>query len=149
VFISLTTESGRAKLTFNIPSRGLLGYRSEFNHATRGQGLLNSIFADYVPFMGSIDKSKKGAIVSSNDGVVTAYALKSLEARGTMFIQPQDKVYNGMVVGENTRDTDIEVNPTKAKQVTNMRTSGKEEFFRLSPPRIMTIEEAISYVRGM
>ena len=99
--------------------------------------------------MGAIDKSKKGAIVSSNDGAVTAYALKGLEARGIMFVKPQDKVYNGMVVGEHTRDTDIEVNPTKAKQVTNMRTSGKEEFYRLSPPKIMSIEEAISYVRGM
>ncbi len=140
-------KDGRARLIFTIPTRGFLGYRSEFVNDTRGTGIINSIFHSYVPYSGEISRNEKGALLSMEDGVCTAYALEGCDSRGTLFVEPGDSVYRGMVVGENTRSDDIELNPVKSKQLTNIRAAGKDEKVRLSPPKKFTIEELISYVR--
>lgn len=140
-------EEGRVRLTFTIPSRGFLGFRSEFMNDTRGQGILNSIFHSYVPFQGIIDRSDKGALIATEEGVCTAHALDTAQNRGMLFVEPGTQVYQGMVVGENSRSEDIEINTVKAKQLTNVRSVMKDDKTKLTPPKMMTLEEMISYVR--
>ncbi|KAF1784113.1 P-loop containing nucleoside triphosphate hydrolase [Phytophthora cactorum] len=123
----------KVRLQFKIPSRCLMGYRSEIKTDTRGSGILNSIFHGYSPFQGSATPPSKGKLISSSGGVCTAYALNSLEDRGEMFVKPGDDVYEGMIVGEHSRPTDIEINPTKEKKLTNMRAAGTDENIKLSP----------------
>lgn len=108
---------------------------------------MNRLFHAYGPYKGDIEGRREGVLLSTEDGEAVAYALWNLEERGTMFVKPGDKVYQGMIIGENSRDNDLEVNPLKAKQLTNMRASGKDEAIRLTPPRIMTLEQAISYIQ--
>jgi len=115
---------------------------------TRGTAVYNHIFHSYVPHQGSLEGYRRGALVSMADGVATAYALQMLEARGTLFIEPGTKVYCGMVIGENSREENIDVNPAKLKHLSNVRSVSKEEAIRLSPPRVMPLEEAITYVRA-
>ncbi len=140
-------KDGRVRILFHIPTRGLLGYRSEFMNDTRGQGIMNQAFLEYVPHRGTIERTEKGALICTEEGQCTAYALEMLEARGVLFVEPTMKVYKGMVLGESSRSEDLELNPCKAKQLSNIRTVSKDEKIRLAPPRKMSLEELIAYVR--
>lgn len=139
-------EGGRTRIIFHIPSRGLIGYQNEFLTDTRGTGVLNRLFYEYADFKGKIDENRKGALISTENGKASAYALWNLEDRGIMFINPQDEVYQGMVVGEHTRDNDLEINVIKGKKLTNVRASGTDENIQLSPPKQLSLEEMISYI---
>lgn len=138
---------GRVRLEFRIPSRGLIGFRSQFLTDTRGTGLLNHLFDGYEPWQGLITKRQTGALVSDRAGKSTTYALFHLQPRGVLFINENTPVYEGMIIGENSRDNDLDVNVTKEKKLTNMRASGSDEALQLIPPRIMTLEQAIEFIR--
>ncbi|KAI8925497.1 hypothetical protein BC831DRAFT_460567 [Entophlyctis helioformis] len=144
---SFTEASNRARLVFDVPTRGLLGYPAEFKNDTHGQGTLNSIFIGYQKYKGPLEKQRKGSIISVASGEATAYALVSVEPRGKLFIVPGTKVYPGMIVGEHSREIDLEVNPVKAKALTNFRAAGKEDAIRLTPVEPMSLERMISYVQ--
>ncbi|HVJ51444.1 MAG TPA: translational GTPase TypA [Aliidongia sp.] len=137
---------GKLRLTFLAPSRGLIGYQGEFMTDTRGTGLMSRLFHGYAPYKGPIEGRRNGVLISNSEGPAVAYALWNLEDRGPMFITPGTPVYQGMIIGEHTRDNDLEVNPLKAKQLTNIRTTSKDEAVRLTTPRVMTLEQAISYI---
>jgi GTP-binding protein len=137
---------GKTRITFSAPSRGLIGYHGEFLSDTRGTGIMNRLFEKYGPYKGPIEGRINGVLISNGDGEANAYALNMLEDRGELFVAPQMKLYEGMVVGENAKPDDLEVNPMKAKQLTNIRSSGKDESIRLTPPRRMTLEQSIAYI---
>jgi GTP-binding protein len=139
-------HSGRARMTFEIPSRGLIGYRTEFLTDTKGTGLLSHLFDGYRPWAGPITHRATGAIVADRAGKVTGYTIVNLQERGQLFVGPGDQVYSGMVVGENARDEDMEVNPTKEKKLTNIRTHSHDEALRLTPPRPITLESALEFI---
>ena len=141
-------EGGKTRLEFLAPSRGLIGFRATFVNDTRGTGTMNRAFHSYGDYRGSMDRVRKGAIVSSATGTTTTYALGMLEARGTLFVGPKTEVYEGMIIGENSREESMEVNPCKEKKLTNMRASGNDETTRLTPPRAIALEEAIGYVQS-
>ena len=138
--------SGRVRLEFRIPARGLIGFRSIFLTETRGTGIMNHLFAGWEPWHGPIASRVTGALVADRPGVATAYALANLQERGMMFIDAQTPVYEGMIVGENSRANDLDVNITKEKKQTNMRASSADEAIRLVPPRIMGLESAIEFI---
>lgn len=138
---------GRVRLEFRIPSRGLIGFRSQFLTDTRGTGLLNHLFDGYEPWQGQISKRSTGALVSDRTGRTTAYALFHLQPRGTLFVTEGTSVYEGMVVGENSRDNDLDVNVTKEKKMSNMRSSGADEALQLVPPRLLSMEQAIEFIK--
>jgi GTP-binding protein len=138
---------GRVRLEFRIPSRGLIGFRSQFLTDTRGTGLLNHLFDGYEPWHGAMTKRKSGALVSDRPGKTTSYALFHLQPRGELFLSAGTQVYEGMIVGENSRDTDLDVNVTKEKKQTNMRASGSDESLRLQPPRLMNLEHALEFIK--
>jgi GTP-binding protein len=139
---------GKTRLTFSAPSRGLIGYHGEFLSDTRGTGIMNRLFEKYGPYKGAIQGRQNGVLISMEQGEAVAYALNMLEERGMLFISPGDKLYEGMVIGENAKPQDLEVNPLKSKQLTNFRASGpKDESIRLTPPRRMTLEQAIAYIQ--
>ena len=137
---------GKTRITFSAPSRGLIGYHGEFLSDTRGTGIMNRLFEKYGPYKGAIEGRINGVLISNSDGESVAYALNALEERGELFIAPQMKVYEGMVIGENAKPEDLEVNPLKSKQLTNIRSSGKDDAIRLTPPRRMSLEQAIAYI---
>ncbi|BAT90050.1 hypothetical protein VIGAN_06121500 [Vigna angularis var. angularis] len=137
---------GRTRLSLTCPSRGLVGYRSVFSSDTRGTGFMHRAFHAYEQFRGPLGNVRKGVLVSMGFGTITAHALMSLEARGTLFVNPGMETYDGMIVGEHSRDTDLDVNPVRSKELTNVRAASKDENVRLTPPRLMTLEEAIGYV---
>jgi GTP-binding protein len=137
---------GRVRMSFRIPSRGLIGFRSEFLTDTRGTGILNHLFDGWEPWQGPIPGRATGALVSDRAGRATTYALYHLEPRGTLFINPGIDVYEGMIVGENARDNDLDVNITREKKLTNMRASGSDEALRLAPPREMTLDRALEWI---
>jgi GTP-binding protein len=137
---------GKQRLTFFAPTRGLIGYQGEFLGDTRGTGIMSRLFHGYAPYKGPVEGRRTGVLISTDDGVAVAYALWNLEDRGPMFITPGTQVYQGMVIGQHTRDNDLEVNPLKGKQLTNIRTTSKDEAVRLTPPIIMTLEQAIAYI---
>lgn len=137
----------RQKILFHVPTRGLLGLRSELLNDTKGTAVLSTEFLEYQEHKGPLGVNRKGAIVSAVDGVATAYGIKELEGHGTMFVKPGMKVYNGMVIGEHNKDDEIELNVTKEKKLSNVRTVGAEDKIILQQPRIFTLEDAISYVR--
>ncbi len=137
---------GKVRVTFLAPSRGLIGYHGEFMTATRGTGIMNRVFSCYAPHKGPIRGRNTGVLISTTQGGAVPYALWNLEERGTIFISPGDMVYAGMIIGEHSRGNDLEVNPLKAKQLTNMRASGKDEAVRLTPPRRMSLEQALAYI---
>ncbi|CAA7622955.1 GTP-binding protein [Magnetospirillum sp. LM-5] len=141
------TGGGKTRITFLAPSRGLIGYHGEFLTDTRGTGLMNRVYHGYAPYKGAIEGRRNGVLISNASGEAVAYALWNLEDRGPMFINPQVKVYEGMIIGEHSRGNDLEVNPLKAKQLTNIRASGKDEAVRLTPPRKMSLEQAIAYIQ--
>ena len=138
--------AGKTRIVLLCPSRGLIGYAGEFLTDTRGTGIMNRVFHEYAPHKGVISGRRNGVLISMADGVTTSYALQPLEDRGTMFIHPGTTVYAGMLIGEHNRDSDLDVNPLKAKQLTNFRASGKEDAVKLTPPRVLTLEQAISYI---
>ncbi len=138
---------GKQKLVLHVPSRGLIGYLSEFLTDTRGTGIMNRLFHAYAPYKGPIATRHTGALIAHASGDAVAYALFNLEDRGPMMIHPGDKVYQGMLIGEHTRGTDLEVNVLKGKQLTNVRAAGKDDAIKLTPPIKMTLERAISYIQ--
>jgi len=138
---------GKVRIIFHVPSRGLIGYHSEFLTDTRGTGMMNRLFKGYEPFKGAVEGRRNGVLISNGQGEAVAYALFGLDDRGQMFINPGDKVYEGMLIGEHNRDNDLEVNVLKAKQLTNIRAAGKDETIKLTPPRKMTLEDAMSYIQ--
>lgn len=138
--------AGKTRIQLVAPSRSLIGYQGEFLTDTRGSGVLNRVFSHYEGYKGAIDQQRKGVLISNSDGETAAYALWNLEERGTMFVGAGEKTYQGMIIGENARSDDMDVNPMKAKQLTNVRASGKDESIRLTPPRKMTLEQAIAYI---
>jgi GTP-binding protein len=140
-------ESGRVRLTFEVPSRGLIGYRSEFLTDTKGTGLLTHRFDEFKPWAGEIPHRSTGALVADRKGQTTAYALLNLQDRGVFFVEPGDVVYEGMIVGENNRPQDLDVNMTKEKKLTNMRAAAAEELEKIPAPRQMSLEEAIEFIR--
>jgi GTP-binding protein len=140
------TGGGKTRLVFLAPSRGLIGYHGEFLTDTRGTGVLNRIFHGYAPHRGPIQGRRNGVLISNAEGAIVAYALWNLEERGAMFVEPGMETYPGMIIGEHNRGNDLEVNPLKAKQLTNIRTHSHDEMIRLTPPRKMTLEQAIAYI---
>ena len=138
---------GKTRITFSAPSRGLIGYHGEFLSDTRGTGIMNRLFEKYGPHKGNIEGRKNGVLISNGAGEANAYALGPLEERGIMMVAPGEQLYEGMIVGENAKTDDLEVNPMKAKQLTNFRASGgKDDAIRLTPPRRLTLEQAIAYI---
>ena len=139
--------AGKTRISLMAPSRSLIGYQGEFMTDTRGSGVLNRVFSHYEPYRGAIEQQRKGVLISNSDGETAAYALWNLEERGVMFVGAGEKTYEGMIIGENARSDDLDVNPMKAKQLTNVRASGKDEAVRLTPPRRPTLEQAIAYIQ--
>jgi GTP-binding protein len=138
---------GRQRLIFYVPTRGLIGYQGELLTDTRGTAIMNRLFHNYAPYKGEIQGRRNGVLISNSTGEAVAYALWNLEDRGPMMIEPQTKVYPGMIVGEHTRDNDLEVNVLKGKQLTNIRTTSKDEAVRLTPPIKMPLEKALAYIQ--
>jgi GTP-binding protein len=138
---------GKTRLTFSAPSRGLIGYHGEFLSDTRGTGIMNRLFERYGPYKGPIAGRQNGVLISMEQGPAVAYALNALEERGILFVSPGEMLYEGMVIGENAKPQDLEVNPLKSKQLTNFRASGKDEGIRLTPPKRMSLEQAIAYIQ--
>ncbi|QDH15406.1 translational GTPase TypA [Oecophyllibacter saccharovorans] len=136
----------KVRLTFLIPSRGLIGYYGEFLTDTRGSGIMNRLFHSYGPYAGPIEGRRNGALISAEDGQTTAYALDALQDRGVLFVDAGEKVYTGMILGEHSRENDLDVNPVRGKKLTNMRASGKDDAVQLTPPRVMSLEQAIAYI---
>ena len=128
------------------PSRSLIGYQGEFLTDTRGSGVLNRVFSHYEPYKGAIEGRRNGVLVSNADGETVAFALWNLEDRGVMFVGSGEACYQGMIIGENSRWDDLDVNPLKSKQLTNIRSAGKDEAIRLTPPRRPTLEQSIAYI---
>ena len=143
---NMTELSGYIRMEFFIPARGLIGFRSELLTSTKGNGIMNHIFHGYVPYKGDMSSRSHGSLVAFEQGETTGYGIFSLQDRGTMFISPGQQVYEGMIVGENARDIDMDINPCKKKNVTNMRTSASDEAIRLTPPRILSLEQALEYI---
>ncbi len=139
-------SDGYTRLEFEIPARGLIGYRSEFLTDTKGEGVMNHSFLEFRPFSGSVESRKNGALISMENGEATAFSLFNIQERGTLFINPQTKVYVGMVIGEHSRDNDLDVNPIKSKHLTNMRASGSDDAIKLTPPRTMMLERALEWI---
>ena len=140
-------DDGRVRLEYEVPSRGLIGFRGQFLTDTRGTGIANYSFVGYKPYKGDIPSRTKGALISMEAGAVTAYSLDNLQQRGILFVKPTDKVYQGMIVGEHSRDNDLDVNPTKAKKLTNMRASGSDDAVKLAPPKVMELETCMEWIR--
>jgi GTP-binding protein len=140
--------TGKTRIALMAPSRALIGYQGEFLTDTRGSGVLNRVFSHYEPYKGAIEGRRNGVLISNSDGETAAYALWNLEDRGTMFVGAGEKTYQGMIIGENAKPDDLDVNPLKAKQLTNVRASGKDEAIRLTPPKRMTLEQAIAYIEA-
>jgi GTP-binding protein len=140
--------AGKTRLTFQAPSRALIGYQGEFLTDTRGSGVLNRVFSHYEPFKGAIEGRRNGTLISNSDGDTASFALWNLEERGVMFVGAGEKTYQGMIIGENAKPDDLDVNPMKSKQLTNVRASGKDEAIRLTPPRRLTLEQAIAYIES-
>jgi GTP-binding protein len=137
---------GKTRLTFTGPSRGLIGYHGEFLSDTRGTGIMNRLFSHYGPWKGAIPGRANGVLISNGTGEAVGYALGYLEPRGVLMVSPGEAVYEGMVIGENAKDDDLEVNPMKSKALTNFRASGKDDALRLTPPKRLTLEQAIAYI---
>lgn len=144
--VNMVELAGYLRLEFVIPARGLIGFRAQFLTATKGNGIMNHVFHGYAPFKGDIPSRTRGALVAFEDGETTPYGLNSVQDRGTLFIGPNEPVYTGMIIGENTRELDMDVNPCKKKHVTNMRSSSSDEAVRLTPPRIFSLEQALEWI---
>ena len=146
IMVQMNGENGYSKLEYHVPTRGLLGYRYEFINDTRGEGTMERRFLDFEPYKGEIGGRSNGSAIAIEEGVCTPYALFNIGERVQLFVDPGTKVYEGMIVGMNSRGEDMEVNPCKAKKVSNMRASGSDESVKLSPPRVFTLEEALEFI---
>ena len=142
----MTEISGYMRVNFLIPARGLIGFRSELLTSTKGNGIMHHFFHNYSPYKGDISGRNRGSLVAFEEGITTGYGIFNLQDRGIMFIEPNQKVYEGMIVGENSREMDIDINPCKQKHLTNTRTSSSDEAIRLVPPKIMSLEQALEYI---
>ena len=142
------TGAGKTRIVFHAPARGLIGYHGEFLTDTRGTGVMNRMFLDYAPHKGAVGGRVNGVLISTENGEAVAYGLWYLEERGKLFVVPGTKVYEGMIIGQNAKDNDLDVNPTKAKQLTNIRTTSKDEAVRLTPIVPMTLEQAMAYIEN-
>lgn len=140
------SKGGYTRIEFLIPTRGMIGYRSEFLTDTKGNGILNTLFEGYEPYKGEIPRRSQGSLVSFETGTAVGYGLYNAQERGILFVSPGDKVYEGMIVGENAKPMDIDVNVCKRKQATNMRASGSDDALKLSPPKKMSLEEALEFI---
>jgi GTP-binding protein len=138
--------SGRVRLEFSVPSRGLIGFRSQFLTDTRGTGIINAIFDGYGRWAGEIQRRSNGAMVADREGVATPYAMFHLQERGTMFVPPGTRVYEGMVIGEYSRSGDLDVNVCREKKLTNIRAAGHDEAIRLTPNRQVGLEDALDWI---
>ena len=139
-------NGGYQRLEFSIPSRGLIGYRGEFMTDTKGNGILNTIFDGYAPYKGDIQYRKQGSLIAFESGETITYGLFNAQERGTLFVGPGEKVYGGMVVGQTGKAEDIEVNVCKRKQLTNTRASGSDDALKLTPPRILSLEQSLEFI---
>ena len=139
--------SGRVRLEFRVPSRGLIGLRSEMLTDTKGTAIMNTLFEGYIEWQGDIPSRPTGSLVADRSGSTTGYAIFNLQERGEMFVAPGTEIYEGMIVGENARDADLNVNIVKEKKLTNMRASTADEAIRLVPPRLLNLEQAIEFIR--
>lgn len=137
---------GYTRLEFEIPARGLIGYRSEFLTDTKGEGIMNNSFLEFRPFSGNVETRNNGALISMENGEATPFSLGNIQERGVLFIPPQTKVYVGMIIGEHSRENDLDVNPVKAKHLTNMRASGSDDAIKLTPPRDLNLERALEWI---
>lgn len=140
-------QNHKLRLEFKIPSRGIMGFRSQFVTLTKGTGLMNQQFSGYEPYCGEIPRRTKGSLISMENGVATGYALDALQPRGILFISPTQPVYEGMIIGEHSRNNDLDVNPTKRKKLTNIRASGSDDAIKLAPPKIMTLEQSMEWIK--
>ncbi|MBR1579047.1 MAG: translational GTPase TypA [Selenomonadaceae bacterium] len=143
---SMNEVAGYMRMQFLIPARGLIGFRSELLTSTKGNGIMNHIFHGYAPYKGDIPGRSRGSLVAFEQGTTTGYGIFNLQDRGTMFIEPGQRVYEGMIVGENARELDIDINPCKQKHASNMRTTASDEAIRLIPPRFLSLEQALEYI---
>ena len=143
---NMTEGNGYMRLEFIVPARGLIGFRSELLTSTKGNGIMSHVFHGYAPYKGDMEGREHGSLVAFEEGETTGYGIYTLQDRGTMFISPNQAVYEGMIVGENSRELDIDINPCKQKHVSNMRTSSSDEAIRLTPPRILSLEQALEYI---
>ena len=143
---NMTEGNGYMRLEFIVPARGLIGFRSELLTSTQGNGIMSHVFHGYAPYKGDMEAREHGSLVAFEEGETTGYGIYTLQDRGTMFISPNQAVYEGMIVGENSRELDIDINPCKQKHVSNMRTSSSDEAIRLTPPRILSLEQALEYI---
>ena len=143
----VNTGNGQTRIIFSVPSRGLIGYRTEFMSLTRGYGIMNNTFDEFKPLIkGQLGGRRNGVLVSMDKGAASTYAILNLEDRGTNFMEPGTEVYEGMIVGENSRDNDLTVNITKVKAANNIRSATKEQTDNMKKPRILTLEEALEYI---
>ena len=141
-----TAGSGKTRIVFLAPSRGLIGFQGKFLTDTRGTGVMNRLFHSYAPFKGDITGRRNGALISTDTGVAVAYALFNLQDRGALFVSHQEKVYQGMIVGEHNRENDLEINVLKGKKLTNVRASGTDDAVTLVTPRKLSLEDMMAYI---
>jgi GTP-binding protein len=141
------TEGGWSRLTFRVPARGLIGFRTEFLTETRGTGMIHGTFDGFEPWFGEIKTRPNGSLVADRTGPTTQFALLNLQERGQLFVGPGVDVYEGMVVGENAREEDMDVNPTKEKKLNNIRSATADELVRLAPPKQLSLEQALEWIR--
>ena len=141
-----TSEKNKTRIIFNAPSRGLIGYQNKFLTETKGTGVLNRIFKKYEPFKGDIQGRKNGVLIAMDTGTAVSYAIFNLQDRGTIFVKPQTNVYGGMIVGENSKENDLEVNILKGKKLTNVRAAGSDKNIIPTPPRLMSLEQTMAYL---
>ena len=141
-----TASDGTVRLEFSIPSRGLIGFRNEFLTSTKGTGILNTMFDGYAPYKGDFPYRKQGSLIAFEAGETVTYGLFSAQERGTLFVGPGEKVYSGMVIGQNGKAEDIELNVCKTKHLTNTRSSSADDALKLVPPRILSLEQAIEFI---
>jgi GTP-binding protein len=144
--LEMHQENGMARLKYKIPTRGLLGFKSEFMTDTKGTGTMNYIFLQYDDYAGELKNRNNGVLIAMEEGLTAGYALFNLQDRGTMFLGPGEKVYGGQIVGDHCRDNDLVVNPSKGKKLTNMRAAGSDENIILTPPIVMSLEKCIAYI---
>ena len=137
---------GYTRLEFSIPARGLIGYRGEFMTDTKGNGIINTIFDEYAPYKGDIQYRKQGSLIAFESGESITYGLYNAQERGTLFIGAGEKVYAGMIIGQNGKPEDVEINVCKKKQLTNTRASGSDEALRLTPPKVLSLEQALEFI---
>jgi GTP-binding protein len=148
IMIDMKKDRNQTRFVFHVPTRGLIGYRNEFIMDTRGEGILTSIFLKFAPFAGAIKKTEYGSMISMASGKALGFSLNNLQERGVLYIGPSTEVYEGMIIGYTTKGEDMSVNPTKGKQLTNMRASGSDENIKLVPPFELDIERALGIMGG-